>query len=369
MKKRSRETKMNSAKEYGQFLKEERERQGLTLEEVSKATRITIKMLSGLESMDKELFPSETYHIGMLKVYARYLKIDQNIILDMLKINEIQEKPVEFDLINLQAEKRKKRKKFFTVLSLIILSIGVGWGGYVSVITIMAMNAEKKEKQELSIDKLEKIDGFYESNFTINEKLVLVGKDVEGIFEITSIDPPVIKLDDSEFELTPNTPLQLDMNNDGTVEYGLLLRQVNLSRKQLLLRFDPSLDANSASVISQDDLTGGFANVASDGEEIEIITGVSQTPIQLVVEFTQDSYYKLLDDEGKTKEEAAVSRGREKSFTSNSSLQLLLSNSSFVNIVVNNKPVDIPKNGLPFTFYLGWKYKDGKSVLTLIPTP
>lgn len=358
---------MINTKEYGQFLKEERERQGLSFEQVSKNTRISIKILQGLESMEKELFSSEVYRVGMLKSYAKYLKIDQTTILEMLKKNEIQEKPIEFNLISLQEKKKKKR------LRKILIGTGIIVGAFVSYISyqylsviIVNKNQEKITRQEKN-SSLVIIDGFYESNIPQNEKLKIIRNKTEGVFEIISINPPKIALNDESYELHINQPLALDLNNDGIPEYTLFMRSVNISRKQLLLRFDPSVEQTV--FLTSEYLQESTIRTPPKGKVVEVSVANTQTPFQVKMLFTQESYYKILTPEKKVTAEGLIKKGGRKNISSLDPIEVQVSNTNFVNISINNVPMKIEKTGLPYVFYLGWNNKNNKFVLSYTVSP
>lgn len=59
-----------------QILKEERLRQGLSIVAVEKRTKIKRKFLEAIESGDYKSLPSESYAVGFVKNYAKYLELD-----------------------------------------------------------------------------------------------------------------------------------------------------------------------------------------------------------------------------------------------------------------------------------------------------
>lgn len=65
----------------GQILKENRERKGVTLNEVSLATKITIKTLASIEDGNPANLPPKTFLRGFVRAYAVYLGVDVDEIL------------------------------------------------------------------------------------------------------------------------------------------------------------------------------------------------------------------------------------------------------------------------------------------------
>ena len=60
----------------GNILRTERETQGRTLTEVSKAVYIKTKYLSALEEENFAVIPGEVYVKGFIRAYASYLGMD-----------------------------------------------------------------------------------------------------------------------------------------------------------------------------------------------------------------------------------------------------------------------------------------------------
>lgn len=65
----------------GSILKENRERKGITLSEVSIATKITLKTLKSIEDGDRDALPPRTFVRGFVKSYAQYLGLNVQEIL------------------------------------------------------------------------------------------------------------------------------------------------------------------------------------------------------------------------------------------------------------------------------------------------
>ena len=69
-------------KRIGLILKEEREAQGLSLEDIADRTKIHIEKLRAIEANDFKSLPAKVFAKGLIKSYARELKIDEKIIND-----------------------------------------------------------------------------------------------------------------------------------------------------------------------------------------------------------------------------------------------------------------------------------------------
>ena len=70
--------------EFGASLREERERKGISLDEVSSRLKIHVRMLRALEEGDREHFPHAAYAKGFIRSYASYLGLSAEEIAEAL---------------------------------------------------------------------------------------------------------------------------------------------------------------------------------------------------------------------------------------------------------------------------------------------
>lgn len=89
----------------GETLRKTREGKGLTLEEVSKATRIHAKVLSSLEEENFESLPGVLYTKGFLKKYSEFLGLDSSVILGQYHSIAPQVAP---QVLNISSSKEKR---------------------------------------------------------------------------------------------------------------------------------------------------------------------------------------------------------------------------------------------------------------------
>jgi cytoskeleton protein RodZ len=72
-------------KRTGQLLRETRETQGISLNAVSAATKISVKVLEAIESGDLGQLPPKTFVRGFVQTYAMFLKLDPKAVLDLFQ--------------------------------------------------------------------------------------------------------------------------------------------------------------------------------------------------------------------------------------------------------------------------------------------
>ncbi len=70
----------HSAGTVGEYLKSEREKASMSIEDIAGKTRITLRHLEALEASQHSKLPGKTYIIGFAKAYARSLGLDESKI-------------------------------------------------------------------------------------------------------------------------------------------------------------------------------------------------------------------------------------------------------------------------------------------------
>jgi len=112
----------------GEKLKSARNEKGLSIDQISRETNISIRFLEALESENFNEFPGEPYIVGFLRNYSAYLELDVQKVVSLYRALRIQEQPVPVE----QLLRTPAKLPGFLIPSLIILMIlGMGgWGGY-----------------------------------------------------------------------------------------------------------------------------------------------------------------------------------------------------------------------------------------------
>lgn len=169
----------------GELLKTERERQSITLQQVEKYIKVREKFLRAIELNNWDFFSSKIYISGIIKNYARYLKLDPRKMLAFFRRDYEKKETVRF--------KRKVSSKYLTpetrkiVLSAIVFIciLFLSYFGYqlnqffsppkVTILAPRSTDTVREDKIKI-IGKTEK-----EAYITIFGEKVFPNK--EGIFE------------------------------------------------------------------------------------------------------------------------------------------------------------------------------------------
>ncbi len=96
----------------GELLKQEREAQGKSVEDVSKATKMSTLILEALEADHFSALPAPVYVKGHLRTYARFLGLSEDAVVDKyLRFTQQQgdEELDEWDTVELELHEEKRR--------------------------------------------------------------------------------------------------------------------------------------------------------------------------------------------------------------------------------------------------------------------
>ena len=96
----------------GELLKHEREAQGKSVEDVSRATKMSRLILEALEADHFSVLPAPVYVKGHLRTYARFLGLSEDAVVDKyLRFTQQQgsEELDEWDAVELELHKEKRR--------------------------------------------------------------------------------------------------------------------------------------------------------------------------------------------------------------------------------------------------------------------
>lgn len=117
---------MESTHLFGEHLKREREMRGVSLEEISAATRISVRFLEALENEQWERLPGGIFNRGFIRSVARFLGLDEeNLVAEYAM--ETHERP---EIAVWTKEPVRKRTNWTAIGSAIVVAILVIAGGW-----------------------------------------------------------------------------------------------------------------------------------------------------------------------------------------------------------------------------------------------
>jgi cytoskeleton protein RodZ len=114
------------SKPFGEHLKREREMRGVSLEEISSATRIAPRFLAALESEQWELLPGGVFNRGFIRSVARYLGLDEDSLVAEYAL-ETKGRPDPGVVADPPEEPDRNWARVFVVVVLTLLLVAGGW--------------------------------------------------------------------------------------------------------------------------------------------------------------------------------------------------------------------------------------------------
>lgn len=125
----------------GEMLFEERKRQGISLTEVSKATRIRLSLLEAIENDNHDAMPDPGYTRGFISSYARFLHVPAQPFLDQYTRDIGLPRRTKIELVQADEVVSKSRSmheiplRAVVLVAGIIILIGLITWGIISVVT------------------------------------------------------------------------------------------------------------------------------------------------------------------------------------------------------------------------------------------
>ncbi|MDR0320834.1 MAG: helix-turn-helix domain-containing protein [Treponema sp.] len=105
----------------GDKLAATRNEKGLSFDQISRETNISIRYLEALETENFSVFPGEPYVIGFLKNYGEYLDLDVQKLIALYRALRIQEQPIPVEQL---LKSPPKFPKFILPVLLILIVLG-----------------------------------------------------------------------------------------------------------------------------------------------------------------------------------------------------------------------------------------------------
>jgi len=130
----------------GEKLKTTRNEKGLSYDQISRETNISIRYLEALETENFSVFPGEPYVIGFLKNYGAYLDLDIDKLISLYRALRIQEQPIPVE----QLLKSPPRLPGFVIpvaVIILVLFLG-GWG-----ISAIIKNSQNNPVQSVPVTR------------------------------------------------------------------------------------------------------------------------------------------------------------------------------------------------------------------------
>jgi len=205
----------------GEKFKTARTEKGLSFDQVSRETNISIRYLQAMEIENFAIFPGEPYVIGFLKNYSAYLDLDVQKIISLYKALRIQEQPIPVD--QLLKSSSKLPKIIFSIIAILIILGAGGWGIHKFVLNDQNNPTENMIVSRTTVEHL--MDGnSMERRLYLNDS-VLVSIDNEIYkLEFSNLGEVVtIRTPDGLRNIDLGQEITIDLDNDGIPNLRIML--------------------------------------------------------------------------------------------------------------------------------------------------
>jgi cytoskeletal protein RodZ len=200
----------------GEKLKTARNEKGLSLDQISRETNISIRYLEALETENFAIFPGEPYVIGFIKNYGAYLELDIQKLISLYRALRIQEQPIPVEQL---LKSSPKLPKFIipTVIILAILGAG-GWFVYSVIINKQNKPVIGAPAGRSSAEYIMEGNSFEKRLYKNDSVLIPVDNETYKL-ELYNIGEAVTIRTPAGFEMLDlSQEVNIDLNNDGIPE-------------------------------------------------------------------------------------------------------------------------------------------------------
>ena len=281
----------------GGALRTEREKQGLSLQDVAGKLKISSRQIESIEADQFASLPEATIVRGFIRNYAKLLKIEAEPLLDAYKVLEPSKEPLAFMLkpsstMKVGGHKKPNKTRYVGIALLLLLAIGT-WFFYQSYI--------QKPSPTQPTESAETLEPLPQPALPAAERLDQSIDLTLPAPEATDLAPAATSLNaDSTLELTPAAPVAATVNAT-------------------------SSDINSVET------------KPVESNLFEPDTGLAK----LEFNANQETWISIVDVNGKEIYNKTIFAGSRESFAAKPPINVVIGNASGVAVSINNKPLNL----------------------------
>jgi cytoskeleton protein RodZ len=114
---------------FGENLRREREMRGITLQEISAATKISVNFLKSLENEEFSRLPGGIFNRGFVRAYARYLGLDEDPLIEEYLLAAKPKGDIDLSQFSpprtySRPERSTRRTLWVAIIVVVLLSLG-----------------------------------------------------------------------------------------------------------------------------------------------------------------------------------------------------------------------------------------------------
>ncbi len=355
----------------GEKLRSARLERNISIEQAARDTHIAKHYIDHLETESFDRFPGETYLIGFLRTYARYLELSDDELVTLYRNIKIQEQPAPIDeLLNTNPNRKTIVRAGILILALVLVGVavvlllgerGALFAGGDSVVGQPVVEEALPPAVRLN-------EEFVERRFVQGERILVPVGDTEAVLEFVTIGDDVsIGAAGQVNRVRVGTDTPVDLTADGLFDVRVAVRSVSTETNPptVVARIDRVVQSPSStfSVDLTDDGAGGI-----HGGESRIIARFEQ-PEEYFVEADFRGYtmfrYQIDDREQR---ERFFQRGDRVRDSVRDDIRLWASNAGNIRLRIAGIPVELGDDGEVIAIRVAWLVEDD-GAYTLILSP
>lgn len=281
----------------GGALRIEREKQGLSVQDVAGKLKISSRQIESIEADQFASLPEATIVRGFIRNYAKLLKIEAEPLLDAYKVLEPSKEPLAFMLkpsstMKVDSYKKPNKTRYVGAVLLLLLAIGA-WFFYQSFI--------QKPSPTQPTESAETIEPLPQPALPAAERL------------------------EQSIDLTLPAPEATDVAPDATTVNPAPISEVNPSAPAAV-----SVNATSSDIKSVE-------TKPVEASPFEPNAGLAK----LEFNANQETWISIVDANGKEIYNKTIFAGSRESFSTKPPINVVVGNASGVAVSLNNKPLNL----------------------------
>lgn len=363
----------------GKRLKEGREQNNYSIEQVARDTHISKQYLVALEEENFSIIPGETYITGFLRNYSEYLSLNPDEMVSLYKSLKIQEQPLPMHEL-LETKSRKLSVKAVLLILLILLLVGgAGFTGYL-MLSVKSADGAPPEQRKAALQGEENEYLFQEEVLTrwFNRgetiKVPVSGRLID-LKLISITEKLTIEVLGEKLDLNIGESRSLDLNGNSRIDLRILLNDIDTSEEVARVNLglykitrqngqvaeagagtDAGTEAEAQGVRDgAESLVGGRALpvIVSEKRAVVILKAAEPRPFRISINFRGFCLFRYLVDD-KTREERFFHKGESFSLDVKKEAKLWMSNSGVLRVMIGGRDVEMGKPGEVATRIVRW---------------
>ncbi|MDR1837301.1 MAG: helix-turn-helix domain-containing protein [Treponema sp.] len=200
----------------GEKLQTTRIEKGLSFDQISRDTNISIRYLEALETENFSLFPGEPYVLGFLRNYGTYLELDIQKLISLYRALRIQEQPVPVE--QLLKHPPKFPKFIIPLIIAIVVLCACGFGIYYLILNKQNNPAERIPLTRSPAEYIMETNSMERRLYKNDSVLIPVNNETYKLELFNLGDAVTIRTPGGSVILDLSQEANIDLNNDGISE-------------------------------------------------------------------------------------------------------------------------------------------------------